>query len=240
VRRGLLSEEEADQLDDDQAVALIFLPNFSTADQVTGVSGRGVGMDVVQTNVKRIGGSVAVDSRPGQGTVFRITLPLTLAIVQAMMVALGEDVYAVPLAAVIESLYLEDVVVSKIKGHPTIRWRDQALPLIHLREFYADSRLADAPSCGAKPVADALPWEGAAVVVSWGKLRAGLIVDRLVGKQDVVAKSLGSIVGNVPGVSGCTIMGDGRVALIVDVPGLISTAISRQRTAQTLGQGVVT
>jgi two-component system chemotaxis sensor kinase CheA len=237
VRRGLLSEEEASQLDDDEAVALIFLPNFSTADKVTGVSGRGVGMDVVQTNVKRIGGSVAVESEAGRGTTFRITLPLTLAIVQAMMVALGDDVYAVPLAGVIESLYLEDVTVSKVKGHPTIRWRDQALPLIRLREFYADPRLADAPPDDAKPVADTPLWEGAAVVVSWGKLRAGLIVDKLVGKQDIVAKSLGPIVGNVPGVSGCTIMGNGRIALIVDVPGLIGAAISRQRAAQTLGQG---
>jgi two-component system chemotaxis sensor kinase CheA len=228
VRRELMSKEEAAQLDDEEAVALVFLPNFSTADQVTGVSGRGVGMDVVQTNVKRIGGSVAVESEVGRGTVFRITLPLTLAIVQAMMVALGDDVYAVPLAGVIESLYLEDVTVSKVKGHPTIHWRDQALPLIHLRAFYADPRLAD-----ARP--DAKP---AAVVVSWGKLRAGLVVDRLVGKQDIVAKSLGPIVGNVPGVSGCTIMGDGRIAPVVDVPGLIGAAISRQRAAQVPGQGM--
>ena len=135
----------------------------------------------------------------------------------------------------IESLYLEDVVIDKVKGHPTIRWREQALPLIHLRAFFADSRLADVPPDDTTPVADTLPGEGAAVVVSWGKLRAGLIVDRLVGKQDIVAKSLGPIVGNVPGVSGCTIMGDGRIALIVDVPGLIGTAISRQRTVQTLG-----
>jgi two-component system chemotaxis sensor kinase CheA len=184
-------------------------------------------MDVVQTNIKRIGGSVAVESKPGQGTVFRITLPLTLAIVQAMLVALRDDVYAVPLAGVVESLYLEDVVVSKVKGHPTIRWRDQALPLIRLREFYADPRLVDEPAADARV--------GAAVVVSWGKLRAGLVVDRLVGKQDIVAKSLGPIVGNVPGISGCTIMGNGRIAMIVDVPGLFSAAIARQRTMQVLG-----
>ena len=100
-----------------------------------------------------------------------------------------------------------------------------------MSEFFADPRLADAPADGAKPVTDTRPEGGAAVVVSWGNLRAGLIVDKLVGKQDIVAKSLGPIVGNVPGVSGCTIMGNGGIALIVDVPGLIGAAMSRQRAA---------
>jgi two-component system chemotaxis sensor kinase CheA len=222
VRRGLLSDEEAVQLDDDEAISLVFLPGFSTADQVTGVSGRGVGMDVVQTNVKRIGGTVALESEVGTGTVCRITVPLTLAIVQAMLVALGQDVYAIPLAGVIESLYLSDVTVKRIKGTPAIHWRGQALPLLSLREFFAHPRLADAPP-DSKP---------AVVTVSWGKVCAGLIVDKLIGKQEIVVKSLSPIVGNAPGLSGCTILGDGRVALIVDVPGLVGGAIARQRAVQ--------
>jgi two-component system chemotaxis sensor kinase CheA len=230
VRRGLLSEEEVAQLDDDEAIALVFQPNLSTSDQVTGVSGRGVGMDVVQTNVKRIGGTVAVESEAGRGTVFRITLPLTLAIVQAMLVGLGQDVYAIPLAGVVESLYLSDVTVSSVKGTPTIRWREEALPLLRLREFFAHPRLADAPP-DAKP---------AVVTVSWGKVHVGLLADRLIGKQEIVIKSLSPIAGNVPGLSGCTILGDGRVALIVDIPGLIGAAISQQRTAQAQQQGVAT
>jgi two-component system chemotaxis sensor kinase CheA len=229
VRRGVLSEEGAAQLDDDEAVALIFAPNFTTSERVTGVSGRGVGMDVVQTNVKRIGGSVAVESGVGSGTTFRITLPLTLAILQAMMVALGEDVYAVPLAGIIESQYLSDVQVNNVKGSPTIVSRGAVLPLIYLREFYAHSCLSDAPPDGAKL---------AVVTVAWGKLRVGLIVDKLVGKQEIVVKSLSPIVGNVPGLSGCTIMGDGRIALIVDVPGLIGAAVSHQRAMQARRQGV--
>jgi two-component system chemotaxis sensor kinase CheA len=184
---------------------------------------------VVQTNIKRIGGTVAVESEVGKGTVFRITLPLTLAIVQAMLVALGEDVYAIPLASVIESLYLSDVTVGSVKGTPTIRWREQALPLLHLRKFFAHPRMADAP-------VDAEP---AVVTVSWGKVHVGLIADKLIGKQEIVVKSLSPIVGNVPGLSGCTILGDGRVALIVDIPGLIGAAISQQRVAQAQKQGVV-
>ena len=215
-------------MDDNEAVALIFLPDFSTSDQVTGVSGRGVGMDVVQTNVKRIGGTVTVESEVGQGTVFRITLPLTLAIVQAMLVALGKDVYAIPLASVIESMYLSDMTVNSVKGTPTIRWREQALPLLSLREFFAHPRLADAPP-GGQP---------AVVTVSWGKVHVGLMVDKLIGKQEIVVKSLSPIIGNVAGLSGCTILGDGRVALIVDIPGLIGAAISHHRAAQTQRQGI--
>jgi two-component system chemotaxis sensor kinase CheA len=230
VRQGLLSEEDATQLDDHEALSLVFLPNFTTADRVTGVSGRGVGMDVVQTNVKRIGGTVSVESEVERGTVFRITLPLTLAIVQAMLVALGEDVYAIPLAGVIESLYLTDVAVNSIKGTPTIRWREQALPLLSLREFFAHPRLADAPPDG----------QPAVVTVSWGKIHVGLMVDKLIGKQEIVVKSLSPIIGNVPGLSGCTILGDGRVALIVDIPGLIGAAISHHRAAQVQKQGIGT
>ena len=220
VRRGLLSKEEAAQLDDDAAVALIFQPNLSTAEQVTEVSGRGVGLDVVRTNVRRLSGSVVVESEVGRGTAFRLTLPLTLAIVQAMMVALGDDVYAVPLTGIVETLYLSDVTVNSMKGNPIIRWRDAVLPLVSLRQFFAHPRLTATPPYDARP---------AVVTVAWGKLQVGLIVDKLIGKQEIVIKSLSPTIGNVPGLSGCTILGDGRIALIVDIPGLISAAMQTQR-----------
>ena len=224
VRRGLLSKDEVAQLDDDQAMSLIFRPNLSTAERVTGTSGRGVGMDVVYTNIKRLNGSVLVESEVGRGTTFRITLPLTLAIVQAMLVALGDDVYAIPLTSIIESLYLSDVAVSSIKGSPIIQWRDQALPLLHLRRVFDHPRLAAASTNGAKQ---------AVVTVAWGKLRVGLIVDQLIGKQEIVVKSFSPILGSVPGLSGCTILGDGSIALIVDIPSLISAATQTQQRAIT-------
>jgi two-component system chemotaxis sensor kinase CheA len=227
VGRGLLSQEEAAQLDDNQAIALVFQPSLSTAEKISGVSGRGVGLDVVQTNVKRLGGAAMVESEAGRGTTFGITLPLTLAILRTMLVALGEDVYAVPLTSIVETLYLSDVTIRSVKGNPVIRWRDQALPLLYLRQFFAHPRLA-APSPNGKQ---------AVVTVVWGKLRVGLIVDRLIGKQEIVVKSFSPIIGNAPGLSGCTILGDGRVALIVDIPSLISTAMSQQRIVQTERQG---
>jgi len=219
VERGLLSEDKAAQLDNERAIALIFQPNLSTAEQVTGTSGRGVGLDVVQTNVKQLGGTVMVESEAGRGTTFRITLPLTLAILQTMLVALGEDVYAIPLTSVIESLYLSDVTVSGVRGEPVIHWREQVLPLLRLRRVFAHPRLAPAPDNG----------NGQAIVtVAWGKLRVGLIVDKLIGQREIVVKSFSPILGNTPGLSGCTILGDGNIALIVDIPSLVNATAHRR------------
>jgi two-component system chemotaxis sensor kinase CheA len=212
VSRGLLSEEEANQLDDEESIDLIFQPGLSTAEQVSEVSGRGVGMDVVRTNVERLSGSVAVESVLGCGTTFRVTLPLTLAIVDTMLVVLGESVYAIPLACIMDSSYLSDVRISTVQGNPVIRWRDSVLPLVYLRDFLAHSRLANAPPNGAKPVV---------VTVARGKQQVGLVVDEIIGKQEIVVKSLSPIIGEVPGLSGATILGDGRIALILDVVGLV-------------------
>ena len=159
------------------------------------------------------------ESEVGQGATFRLALPLTLAIVQAMLVALGDDMYAVPLTSVVESLYLSDAEMGSVKGRPVIQWRESVLPLLHLRQFFAHPRLT-APASGTK---------SAVVVVTWGKQRVGLIVDRLIGKQEIVIKSLGGFVGNVTGVSGCTILGDGRIALIADIPGIIGATLRAQR-----------
>lgn len=221
VQRGLLSEDAAAKLDTHEATALIFEPNFSTADQVTEVSGRGVGLDVVRTNVKRLGGAVTVDSAIGQGATFRLSLPLTLAILQTMLVNVGAEVYAIPLTGIIESLYLDDWKVSRVRGKSVIYWRGQALPLLPLQDFFAQGE-------------GAVEGKPAVVVVAWGKQRVGLRVDGLIGKEEIVIKSMSPLVGNVPGISGCTILGDGRVALIVDVPGLIGAALQARRQGEVL------
>ena len=223
VNRGLMTEEEAQQLDDEEAIDLIFLPTLSTAEKVTEVSGRGIGMDVVRANIERLSGSVVVESRVGEGTVFRLTLPLTLAIVQTMLVAVGQAVFAIPLASIIESLYLSGVTVSTVKGRPTIRWRDCVLPLLDMREFFAHPRLADKALAGSRP---------AVITVAWGKLRAGLVADRIIGKQEVVVKSFSPLIGKVVGLSGCAILGDGRIALVVDVPGLINAALQARKVRE--------
>ncbi|MCP3886314.1 MAG: hypothetical protein GY700_12730, partial [Propionibacteriaceae bacterium] len=191
--------EDAAQLNDDAAVNLIFQPSLSTAKQVTDVSGRGVGLDVVYTNVKQLGGTVVVESEVGHGATFRVTLPLTLAIVQAMMVALGDDVYAIPLAGVVETLYLSNVTVGSVKGKPVIQWRDRVLPLVQLCQFFAHTGETGLSPLPTASLASKKSVSGQAVVtVAWGKLQVGLIVDRLIGKQEVVIKSLGSFIGNVP------------------------------------------
>jgi len=219
VDKGLITAEEARTLSEEEAINLIFRPTLSTANEVTEVSGRGMGMDVVLTSVQRLSGSVVVDSTLGEGSTVRITLPLTLAIVQTMLVGLGDDVYAVPLTSIIESLYERDVAVSTIKGSPVIRWRNETLPILDMNAFYVNPRRAAAPDNSRRAI----------ITVTWGKLRAGLLVDRIMGKQEIVIKSLGALFGQAAGLSGCTILGDGRIALIVDVPGLINAAIQAKR-----------
>ncbi len=218
LSRGLISEEEAAQLTDDEAIDLIFQPGLSTAERITEVSGRGVGMDVVRANIERLSGSIVVDSKVGQGTAFRVTLPLTLAIVETMLVALKDGVYAIPMSSIIDSLYLSDVTVHTVKARPTIRWRDTVLPLLDLRQFFAHPGTVENPHHSAKP---------AIVTVAWGKQQLGLVVDKIIGKQGAVVKSLSPIIGEVPGLSGGTILGDGRIALIVDTPGLIHATLQR-------------
>ncbi|MFQ5343076.1 MAG: chemotaxis protein CheW [Anaerolineae bacterium] len=246
VRRGMLSEDEAAQLDDDEAIDLIFRPNLSTAKQVTEVSGRGVGMDVVRTNVERLSGSVLVESELGRGTTFRVTLPLTLAIVQTMLVAVRDSIYAIPLAGIAESLYLADVSVSTVKGSPVIHWRESVLPLLDLRQIFdcgflnrnrlralrpGSVQVADCER--TNPKSEIRNPKSAVVTVAWGKLRAGLVVDKIIGKQEIVVKSFSPIIGKAPGLSGCAILGDASIVLIVDIPSLINAALQTRR------QGVV-
>ncbi len=206
--RGLIGASEP--LTDEQIHDLIFLPGFSTAEQTTDLSGRGVGMDVVRRNIKELGGAIEVVTQRGHGSRFVITLPLTLAIVDGQSVSVGSETYIVPLTSIIESLQLKPSTVNRLSGRGEVfAFRGDYLPVIRLHELF-----------GVQSRARELH-EGLVVVVEGEGRRVGLFVDDLLGQQQVVIKSLDANYGHVEGVSGATILGDGSVALILDLPGLI-------------------
>jgi two-component system chemotaxis sensor kinase CheA len=212
--RGLIGPN--DTLTDDQIYELIFLAGFSTAEQTTDISGRGVGMDVVRRNIKELGGTIEVRSTLGKGSRFVITLPLTLAIVDGQSVSVGDETYIVPLITIIESLQLKAGMVNRVAGQGEVFWfRDGYLPVVRLHEVF-----------GTRPRTTQLH-EGLIMVVEGEGRRVGLFVDDLLGQQQVVIKSLETNFRRVDGVSGATILGDGQVALILDVPGLIRVATQR-------------
>jgi len=209
--RGLIGPNEL--ITDDQAVELIFAPGFSTAEQTTDVSGRGVGLDVVRRNVKELGGSIEVKNTPGSGARFIITLPLTLAIVDGQSIAVGKQSYIVPLISIIESLQIKQGALNRVAGRGEVfTFRGDYVPVIRLHELF-----------GVEPRARALD-EGLIVIVEGDGRRVGLFVDDLLGQQQVVIKSLETNYGHIDGVSGATILGDGSVALILDLPGIIRRA----------------
>jgi two-component system chemotaxis sensor kinase CheA len=212
--RGLVGP--TDLLTDEQVHDLIFLPGFSTAEKTTDVSGRGVGMDVVRRNVKELGGKIELRTERGKGSRFIITLPLTLAIVDGQSVAVGSETYIVPLISIVESMQLRSSNVSRLSGRGEVfSFRGDYLPIIRLHELY-----------GVEPRTRNLH-EGLVVVAEGDGRRVGLFVDDLLGQQQVVIKSLEANYGHVEGVSGATILGDGSVALILDVPGIIRAASLR-------------
>ena len=192
---------------------LIFLPGFSTVEQVSDVSGRGVGMDVVRKNIQGLGGNVEIFSEPGKGARFTVRLPLTLAIMDGQSVAVGKEYYIVPLVSIIVSTIVKNEHVSTMaNGGEVFKFRDEYLPLMRLYDLYgATSRTTDIS-------------QGLMVVVEGDGRRAGLFVDELLGQQQVVIKSLEANYKRVEGISGATILGDGSVALILDIPGLIRIA----------------
>jgi two-component system chemotaxis sensor kinase CheA len=211
---GLVDEEVTPS--DSEICDLIFAPGFSTAAHTTDISGRGVGMDVVRRNVKELGGSIEVRTEYGKGTRFVITLPLTLAIVDGQSVSVGGETYIVPLLTIIESLQLKPGAVNRVAGGGEVFWfRDAYVPVLRLHEVF-----------GATPRAQHLH-EGLIMVVEGEGRRVGLFVDELLGQQQVVIKSLETNFRRVEGVSGATILGDGSVALILDVPGVIKVASQR-------------
>jgi len=216
--RGLVGAN--DVLTDEQVYELIFLPGFSTAEKTTDVSGRGVGMDVVRRNVKELGGKIEISSDFGKGSRFIITLPLTLAIVDGQSVSVGSETYIVPLTSIIESLQLQPQSVSRLSGRGEVfSFRGDYLPIVRLHELF-----------GIEARATALH-EGLIVVAEGDGRRIGLFVDELLGQQQVVIKSMEANYGPVDGVAGATILGDGSVALILDLSGLIRVASRTARAA---------
>lgn len=213
VKKGLIGPEHAARMSEKEALNLIFASGLSTAQKVTDVSGRGVGMDVVRTNIEKINGTIEINTVPGQGTEFRLKLPLTLAIIRALLVSLGNNVYAIPLSSVDETLRLNWDAVEKVSNKEVIVVRGRVLPLLKLDEVFS-------LKIGAQKREKIF-----VVVVSVGGEQMGIVVDRLVGEQEIVIKSLGNYIGDVPGISGATILGDGSVALILDVPSLLKKAV---------------
>jgi two-component system chemotaxis sensor kinase CheA len=207
IEKGLVSESE--ELTEQRINNLIFEPGFSTAEQVSDVSGRGVGMDVVRRNIRDLGGNVSIDSQPGKGSTVTIRLPLTLAILDGQLARVGGETYIIPLVSIVESLQIRAENVNNITGQAEFyRLRDEYIPIIRLnRIFGMDTGIADLE-------------EGLLVVVESDGRQVGLFVDRLMGQQQVVIKSLETNFRQLQGVSGATILGDGTVALILDVHGL--------------------
>jgi two-component system chemotaxis sensor kinase CheA len=217
VALGILSPEAAGRLSEEEAVELIFHPGLSTAQAVTEVSGRGVGMDAVRAGVQALGGSVEVETRRGQGTRFLLRLPLTLAIVRALLVSCGGERYALPLAGVQEIVEVPAGRVHRVGPHRTTLLRGAVLPLVSVHEALEI------------PVPEGT--DRLLCVVTGGRRRVGLWVDRVLGEGEVVVKPLGPYLGQVPGVSGATILGDGRVALILEPAALVRLAVREEELA---------
>lgn len=214
---GIVNEN--DKLSDEDIADLIFRPGFSTADVVSDVSGRGVGMDVVRRNIRALGGTVDVKTKSGEGSVFTIRLPLTLAILDGQSIVVGEEVYIVPLVAIIESIQVDTSLVNGIAGQAQVyRLRDEYIPIVKLCDIF-----------NVKPMHDNME-DGLLVVVEAEGKKVALLVDDLLGQQQVVIKSLETNFKSVEGISGATILGDGTVALILDVSGLIS--ISKKNSSR--------
>ena len=212
IDRGLVRAD--DNLSDKQIYELIFQPGFSTAEQVSDVSGRGVGMDVVRRNINELGGAIEIDSQLGEGSTITIRLPLTLAILDGQSICVGEETYIVPLVSIIESIQVRDEMLSLVAGKgETFKLRDEYLPIVRLHEVFG---IGDAKAENIR--------DGIIVVVEGGGRKCGLFVDDLLGQQQVVIKSLEANYGKVDGISGATILGDGSVALILDIPGLMRLA----------------
>ena len=210
VEKGVLVQDIADRLTDTECFNLIFLPGFSTKDEISSISGRGVGMDVVKTRIAQLNGVVEIFSQRGKGTTLSIKVPLTLAIMPTLMVKLKNQTFALPLVNVSEILHLDLRLTNVVDGQLVIMVRERALPLFYLRHWLAHNASGDE-----------LPQMGHVVVVTVGALKVGFIVDHLVGQEEVVIKPLGAMLQGTKGLSGATITGDGRIALILDIPELM-------------------
>lgn len=202
LERGVITPEEAVAMTDNELAMLIFAPGFSTADVVTDLSGRGVGLDVVKNKIESLGGMVTLETVVGQGTKFQVSLPLTLSIISAMLVQTGEETYAIPLSSILETTLLDEANILTAHRERVFDFRGQLVPLVYLKEIFG----IDSETKSQFPV----------VVVRKGSKLVGVVVNDLIGQQEIVMKPLGTYLEGIPAISGATILGDGRVALIVD------------------------
>jgi two-component system chemotaxis sensor kinase CheA len=214
LEKGIITEKEADTMSEKDAFSLIFKPGFSTATTVTNVSGRGVGMDVVKTNIEKLNGIIDIESKLGQGTSIRLKIPLTLAIIQALLVGVQEEYYAIPLASVLETVRISKDEIYTVEGRSVMRLRDDVLSLVHIGDIFEVEHILDSSE------------HAYVVVLGLGTSKLGLIVDNLIGQEEIVIKSLGDYLKGIEGVAGATIRGDGAVTLIVDVMALMQMARS--------------
>lgn len=212
IEKGLISEREADSMSDKEAFNIIFKPGFSTAAAITNVSGRGVGMDVVKTNIEKLNGIIDIESEKGVGTTQKLKIPLTLAIIQALLVAVQEEYYAIPLSSVIETVRVSQEEIYTVDGKSVLRLRDEVLPIVRLADIFKVDSVLENTS------------EVYVVVIGLAEQKMGVIVDYLVGQEEVVIKSLGYYLKGTEGIAGATVRGDGRITMIVDVAAMMEMA----------------
>lgn len=210
VEKGVITQEDADNMTDIEAVRLIFLPGFSTAEVVTDVSGRGVGMDVVRTTIEALGGVIDVQTKKDKGSIFKIKLPLTLAIIQALLVNIQEEIYAIPLASIDSTLNINKNDIQTIQNKETIVIRGEIIPIVRLDQALNVARVNEKESD-----------EIYVVIVHVGDKKCGVMVDKLIGQQEIVIKTLGKLLSGIKIISGATVLGNGQIALILDVATLM-------------------
>jgi two-component system, chemotaxis family, sensor kinase CheA len=213
LAKGLITEEETKDLDEKRVLDLIALPGFSTSAKITDISGRGVGLDVVKSKIEALGGRVEFETEKDVGSKFILTLPLTLAIIKAMLVKVQEEIYAVPLMNIRETIKISKKELKFLQNFEVIKVREEVIPIIRLDKILgvASSKLKQEDSDGRLSL----------VIVEYGKRAMGLVVSQVLGEQDIAVKPLGALVKRTKGIAGATILGDGRVALILDIMSLM-------------------
>ncbi|WP_024751237.1 chemotaxis histidine kinase/response regulator CheAY2 [Helicobacter pylori] len=214
IEKGVISERDAEGMSDREAFNLIFKPGFSTAKVVSNVSGRGVGMDVVKTNIEKLNGIIEIDSEVGVGTTQKLKIPLTLAIIQALLVGVQEEYYAIPLSSVLETVRISQDEIYTVDGKSVLRLRDEVLSLVRLSDIFKVDAILESNS------------DVYVVIIGLADQKIGVIVDYLIGQEEVVIKSLGYYLKNTRGIAGATVRGDGKITLIVDVGAMMDMAKS--------------
>jgi len=212
IEKGVITPDEAQSMSDKEAYGIIFKPGFSTAAKVTGVSGRGVGMDVVKTNIENLNGVIDIDSKLGEGTTFKLRIPLTLAIMQALLVSAQEEYFAIPLSSVLETVRISKNEIYTIGGKNVLKLRDEVLSLVRLSDLFDVEKVFDSSD------------HIYVVIIGLAENKLGLVVDGLVGQEEIVIKSMGEYLKGIEGIAGATIRGDGRVTLITDVAAMMKLA----------------